>query len=65
MGRIKTQLIKRVTHDFIDKYSGQLSANFESNKAVADKYLTNKSKKIRNVIAGYSARIMRRRQGSN
>ena len=64
MGRIKTQLIKRITHKFILKYGAQLTPNFEENKVVAQKYLTKTSKKIRNTIAGYATRLVRRKQGA-
>ena len=63
MGRIKTQLIKRITHKFIAKYKAHLNSDFEHNKVVAEKYISNKSKKIRNTIAGYATRIMKRNQG--
>ncbi len=64
MGRIKTQLVKRVTKEFIAKYSEQLSPDFEKNKKVADAHISTQSKKIRNVIAGYASRIMRKKLGS-
>ncbi len=60
MGRIKTKLIKRITKDLIKKYDTQLSPEFEKNKAVVDVSVSNKSKKIRNVIAGYAARLKRK-----
>lgn len=64
MGRIKTQLIKRITKEFILKYEQQLSGDFEKNKVVASAHINTQSKKIRNVIAGYATRLMRRKLGA-
>ncbi|MEK6967264.1 MAG: 30S ribosomal protein S17e [Nanoarchaeota archaeon] len=60
MGRIKTQLIKRVTKDFLKRYRAELSTEFEKNKKVADLHIKTRSRKIRNVIAGYATRLMRK-----
>ena len=64
MVSIKTQLVKRVTKEFIAKYSEQPSPDFEKNEKVADADISPHSKKIRNVIAGYASRIMRKKLGT-
>ena len=61
MGRIKTQLVKRITKEFIEKHGQQLTTDFEKNKTVADMYIKTSSRKIRNTIAGYATRIMRKK----
>ena len=57
MGRIKTQLIKRVTHELMNEYSHEFKDNFEDNKPLVNKYTTASSKKMRDVIAGYVTRL--------
>ena len=59
MGRIKSKLVKRTSHLLL-KEENQFNGNFEDNK----KFLTSltPSKKIRNKIAGYIARLKKQQQ---
>lgn len=59
MGRIKTQLIKRVTNDLMSQYGSEFKKDFDENKEIVQKHLDVPSKKIRNVIAGYMTRLKR------
>lgn len=58
MGRIKTQLIKRLTFEIM-KQREKLSPQFEENKKVVAELLGGASKKIRNSVAGYVTRLMK------
>ena len=57
MGRIKTAFIKRITHEIFDKYPEKFSEDFEANKKSLEDVIAVRSKKLRNVIAGYLARL--------
>ncbi len=57
MGRIKTKMIKRSTHDLLSKFPDKFSASFEENKITMKGLISVESKKIRNSIAGYITRI--------
>ncbi len=57
MGRIKTKLIKRMTHELISKFPDKFTVSFNENKTAAKALLIGDSKKIRNSIAGYITRI--------
>ena len=59
MGRIKTQLIKRTTTELLEEHGEAFTESFEENKKAVSQYLDVSSKKIRNVIAGYAARLKR------
>ena len=59
MGRIKTILVKRVTKQLVKEHSEELSGDYNKNKEVLKKYVNIKSPKIKNVIAGYAARLMK------
>lgn len=59
MGRIKTALIKRVTFNLISKDQGKLTTDYEKNKELVSEKTNVKSKKLRNVIAGYVTRLMK------
>ena len=57
MGRIKSKPVKRTTRILL-KEKNQFSNNFEENKRILKGLIH--SKKIRNQIAGYIARLKKR-----
>ncbi|MBL7051093.1 30S ribosomal protein S17e [Candidatus Woesearchaeota archaeon] len=59
MGRIKTQLVKRITNDLIREHSKELKKDFDENKEIIGKFAKIPSTKMRNVIAGYVTRRMK------
>jgi ribosomal protein S17E len=58
MGRIKSALVKRTSRKLIESTPESFDKTFEKNKKSIGSYLP--SKKIRNKIAGYIARIKKR-----
>ena len=62
MGRIKTQQIKRVTLQLMKEYGDQFKEDFNQNKELVSKFTDVKSKKQRNVIAGYATRLAKTRE---
>ena len=59
MGRIKTVLVKRITKQLVEEHREEFSEDYNKNKEVLKKYITTKSPKIRNVIAGYASRLVK------
>lgn len=59
MGRIKTQLTKRLTLDVLKAAKDRVTDNFEENKVVVAEVLADASKKMRNAIAGYVTRLVK------
>lgn len=59
MGRIKTALIKRLTHQLIKEHKDEFKKNFNENKEVVSKLMDVPSKKMRNIIAGYVTRLIK------
>jgi small subunit ribosomal protein S17e len=57
MGRIKPTLVKRTSRQLIEKSNESFGETFEENKKALGSTLS--SKKMRNKIAGYIARIKR------
>lgn len=57
MGRIKTRLVKSITKELFEKHGDEITTDFDKNKEVVSKRLDASSKKIRNIIAGYSTRL--------
>jgi small subunit ribosomal protein S17e len=62
MGRIKTQLVKRITNDLVKDHGDELKKDFNENKKKVEEFTTVKSKKIRNVIAGYVTRQVKQNE---
>lgn len=60
MGRIKSTLIKRTSRQLIDNSDESFGKTFKENKKALGSILP--SKKIRNKIAGYIARIKKNRK---
>jgi len=62
MGRIKTQLIKRVANKLVVLYPTKFKKDFEENKQLVMETADVKSVKLRNVIAGYITRLVKTRR---
>ena len=58
MGRIKTQQIKRITFDLMDLHRDEFKKEFTENKKLLEGFAEIRSKKLRNMIAGYVTRLM-------
>ena len=56
MGRIKTALVKRTAEELMKRF--EFTEDFEKNKEMRRGVLP--SKKIRNMVAGYIARVKKR-----
>ncbi len=65
MGRIKTKLAKRVGNKLIKEKKGVFTADFAKNKTLLAEHTTIHSKKLRNTIAGYLARLVKKEQQQN
>ncbi|MFQ6064582.1 MAG: 30S ribosomal protein S17e [Candidatus Bathyarchaeia archaeon] len=57
MGKVRTELIKRVAQELMERYPDKFSADFENNKRLVESFTTVSSAKIRNRIAGYITRL--------
>jgi small subunit ribosomal protein S17e len=59
MGRIKTALIKGVTNKLVQQNRSEFKQDFTSNKRLVSEFAVIRSKKIRNIIAGYVTRLIK------
>ena len=64
MGRIKTALTKRVTRELIKFHSNKFTDNFEENKKIVNTLISTPSKRLRNIIAGYVTKIIKRNKNT-
>ncbi|MBS3165883.1 30S ribosomal protein S17e [Candidatus Woesearchaeota archaeon] len=53
MGRIKTMLIKRSVNTLLKNNPKKFTSTFDKNKKAVSEQLDVRSKKLRNIIAGY------------
>ncbi|MBS3113912.1 30S ribosomal protein S17e [Candidatus Woesearchaeota archaeon] len=61
MGRIKTLLVKRIANKLVKEHGQEFTSEFNKNKELVEKYTNVSSTKMRNVIAGYTARLVKQR----
>jgi len=60
MGRIKQIFLKRTAEELIKEYKDEFNTDFENNKKKVQELSNIESKKIRNKIAGYITRVMKK-----
>jgi small subunit ribosomal protein S17e len=62
MGRIKTKQIKRLGFQLMRERGDVLKEDFNENKKLVEQFLKGPSKKMRNCIAGYVSRLVKRKE---
>lgn len=60
MGRIKQSSLKRLANKLMAEYKGEFDIDFGKNKKGVQKFINVESKSVRNKIAGYISRVMKR-----
>mmetsp|Transcript_7009 Transcript_7009/g.11006 ORF Transcript_7009/g.11006 Transcript_7009/m.11006 type:complete len:128 (-) Transcript_7009:7-390(-) len=60
MGKIRTKTVKKAAKQIVEKYYDLLCLDFQLNKRVCDDVAEIPSKRMRNQIAGYVTRLMKR-----
>ncbi len=61
MGRIKTKLVKGIAKKLVKEHGSEFTAEFDKNKAFVSKYTNVASIKMRNIIAGYTSRLVKQK----
>ncbi len=61
MGRIKTRLVKALTHELLDIHGDKFTTSYDENKVKVTELTEIKSKKLRNIVAGYVTRMKKAR----
>jgi len=60
MGRIKNLLVRKIAKRLLEEHGDIFTTDFEKNKEIVKKFVEIKSKKIRNVVAGYITSFKKR-----
>jgi small subunit ribosomal protein S17e len=50
---VRTELVKRIAEELVERYPDKFNADFENNKKFVESFTTVSSAKLRNRIAGY------------
>lgn len=59
MGKVRTEMVKRISLELLDRYEKSFSTEFEQNKQFLNEIELDVSKKLRNRIAGYVTRLVK------
>lgn len=59
MGKVRTEMIKRISIELIDRYPYSFGTDFEPNKQFLKQVGLDVSKKLRNKVAGYVTTIVK------
>lgn len=57
MGKVRTEQVKRIARELLDRYPDKFSTDFENNKQFVTELTNISSTKLRNRVAGYTARL--------
>ena len=61
---MRTEQVKRIARELLDRYPDKFTTDFEKNKKLVDALTNISSTKLRNRIAGYTARLANTLYGS-
>ena len=59
MGKVRTEMVKRISLELLDKYPYSFEPEFEPNKQFLNEIGLDVSKKLRNRIAGYITTVVK------
>jgi len=59
LGKVRTEMVKRISIELVDRYERSLTTDFEQNKQFLKEIELDVSKKLRNKIAGYVTSVMK------
>jgi small subunit ribosomal protein S17e len=65
MGRIRTDHVKIMSEKLLESHPDMFSSDFSKNKEAIDNLLNIESKKLRNVMAGYIAHLVNKKEKLN
>jgi small subunit ribosomal protein S17e len=64
MGKVRTEQVKRLARELLDKYPNKVTTDFTNNKQIVIDYTNISSTKLRNRVAGYTTRLAAIMHGS-
>ena len=58
LGKVKTEHIKRLAKELLERFPSKFSSNFDANKHAVDELTRGATTKVRNQVAGYITRTI-------
>ena len=53
MGKVRTETVKRIARDLLERHPDKFTVDYEANKQIVDQIVDSRSKRLRNRISGY------------
>jgi len=53
LGKVRTETIKRIAKNLLERHPDKFTVDYEANKRVIDQIVDSRSKRLRNRISGY------------
>jgi small subunit ribosomal protein S17e len=57
LGKVRTEQVKRIARELLERYPNKFTTDFENNKQFVTELTNITSTKLRNRVAGYTARL--------
>ena len=64
MGKVRTELVKRIARELVERFPDKFTTDFETNKKLVESLTNISSTKLRNRVAGYTTRLVTPTQGA-
>jgi len=61
-GKVRTELVKRIARELVERFPDKFTTDFETNKKLMDTFTNISSKKLRNRIAGYITQLQNQKK---
>jgi len=58
LGKVRTEQVKKIARELVKRFPDKFTTDFENNKKLVDALTNISSTKLRNRIAGYTARLV-------
>jgi len=58
LGKVRTEHVKRMARELVERFPEKFTTDFENNKKLVDALTNISSTKLRNRIAGYTTRLV-------
>ena len=58
MGKVRTELVKRMARELVERFPDKFTTDFETNKKLVESLTNISSTKLRNRVAGYTTRLV-------
>ena len=62
MGKVRTELVKRIARELVERFPDKFTTDFETNKKLVESLTNISSTKLRNRVAGYITQLQNQKK---